>query len=147
MKKIYLIYCLSLFAFVVGCSNNSENDSSDCGALIIIDKSQYEAIESDQSIFINTPSIEDNCLTVVLGYSGCNDGHEMDLITSGDVAESLPVQVFLKFRDNNPQDCEAFFTQSYSFDLAPLKDALDSEESARLILPQDNSEVLWEINN
>jgi hypothetical protein len=146
MKKLYLLYTLSLLIFVFSCSKDNETNNPECGKPIIIDKSQYMNIDAINAAYIDSLSIEGNCLTAIIGYSGCNDGHDMDLITAGEVAESFPVMIALKFRDNEPQACQAFFIQKYTFDLNPLLEIIPSEGKARLFFLQDNSEILWTID-
>ena len=143
MKIIHFFLTIVAIAIFNGCSN-SEN-SSDCGDLLIIDQNKYDDISNESTIFVDSPTLMGECLTVTLGYSGCNNGHDIKLITNGFVAESYPVQVFFKFDDLNPQACLAFFTEEFEFDLSPLKDILGTEDKARLIFVQDDKEVLWEL--
>lgn len=142
--KVIQFY-LAVLAMVIfnGCSNNE--NSSDCGDLLIIDQNKYNDISIESAIFVDSPVLIGECLTVTLGYSGCNSGHEIELVTNGFVAESLPVQMFFKFNDLNPQACLAFFTEDYEFDLSPLIDILETEDKARLIFVQNDKEVLWEL--
>ena len=146
MKKLYLIYSFCLFVIVFSCSKNNESNRTECGKAIIINKTQFMSIDTIKAVYIDSFTLNGNCLSLVIGYSGCNNGHEMDLITTNEVAESLPVQVTLKIRDNDPQECEAFFIQKYTFDLSPLAMILSSEAQARLLFSQVNREVLWDID-
>jgi hypothetical protein len=144
MKNKFYINSIFVALFFMACSE-SNKENPDCGQFIEISKQKYDAIVIEPGLFIDSPTIDGNCLTVMLGYSGCNDGHEMSLITSGDIAESYPVQISFKFLDHNPQACQAFFTQEYQFDLSRLSEILTDEDRARLIFVQDNKEVLWEL--
>lgn len=142
----FSIFSLIAFTFLVfGSCSKQDNNSTDCGELLLIDQDKYMDISMEPGLFISSPSIEGNCLTITLGYSGCNDGHHIELITSGDVAESYPVQIRFKFLDKDPQACLAFFTQEYQYDLSPLSEVLGTEDKARLIFVQDNQEILWEL--
>jgi hypothetical protein len=143
MKHKFYITFIFVALFCIACSE-SNKENPDCGQFIEINKQKYDAIVNEPGLFIDSPSIDGNCLTVMLGYSGCNIGHEMSLITSGNIAESYPVQISFKFLDHTPQACQAFFTQEYQFDLTPLSEILSGEDKARLIFVQDNKEVLWE---
>ncbi len=142
MKKIicYGIMVLSL------CSCSKENEQgmdSECGRIMLIDEGAYNDVTYPSALFLDSLLLDGDCLSMTIGYSGCNDGHDMDLITDGSVAESFPVQIYFKIRDNNPQLCEAFFTEKYYFDLSPMRDHLQNEPMARIIFVDQNNEILW----
>ena len=140
IKSLFLVL-LIISSFK--CSDPDETAA--CGSFVIIDKELYNSLPVNAGgISISAHTIEDNCLTLTLGYSGCSDGHKIDMITGGDVAESFPVQITFKLKDNDPQSCLAFFTQDYIFDLGSLDVVLSTEPSARLIFPEQGKEILWE---
>lgn len=145
MKIAYWIYITTLILLVSSCGESEPSMISDCGKVVIIDFDQYNDISSASAIFISDLDLTEDCLSVTLGYSGCNAGHEFDLITGGDLTESVFAQVHLKFRDNQPQECEAFFMENYEFDLSPLKNLINDRDEIRLEFPQDNKELIWEL--
>ena len=144
MEKRNLLHIILLLILFVGCTDDNREDTSECGTFIIIDESDYKKIDNTSAIFMDSMTIEGNCLSMLLGYSGCNNGHDMDMVTDGFVLESYPVQIHFKIRDNLPQDCEAYFTETYSFDLSPLSDFLQTEDKARIIFQDQQKEILWE---
>ena len=143
MKKT--LFILVLAVAMLSCSDNDDDSNDQCGTPLIIDADRYQSIEDPgQPIFIINSNINDECLSLTLGFSGCDDDHTIELITDGAVAESFPVQVFFKLEDLNPQLCQAYFEKVYEYDLDELDDLLGSEPSARLIFPQMEEEVLWD---
>jgi|GEM_PF-4008650 len=90
--------------------------------------------------------IVDDCLKVTLTVGGCDDDHihDIDLITTGEINESLPVQIPFYFRDNNPQSCQAIVTLKREFDLSRIRSELGVEGDARLIFQLSQQEILYE---
>lgn len=64
-------------------------------------------------------SIEDDILTLTVGYSGCSP-HQFDMVFTNYFLESNPVQANA-ILPNISEACRAFFQTTHSFDLAPLK--------------------------
>ena len=95
---------------------------------------------------IQEMNIEDDCLTIQVGFSGCDDNHTILMVTDGSVAESFPVQVTFILSDENPQACQAFFVKELKYDLTQLDDVLQGEQKARLIFREQGEEILWERN-
>ncbi len=90
-----------------------------CGLDIIIDDLAYNESEG---YAINEVVIENDCITLGISGSGCDsDNWVMTLIDSGNVAESLPPQRYLKLDLTNNEVCLAFFTKYEEFDLSPLR--------------------------
>lgn len=116
-----------------------------CENKLVIDEDLFAyRIQSDSLMFVEAISIDDGCLQLNLGYSGCNSGHDISLITNGYVAESQPPQVQFRMIDNTTQLCQAAFLDSTSYDLTPLEDVLFFEGAVRLIFPDQGMEILWE---
>jgi hypothetical protein len=84
--------------------------------LVVAEVDTFDLIEA---------TVTDRCLTVTIGSSGCGtEGWSLDLVTLGQVAESNPTQTSaeLLFDDGVPNgqpDCQAYFTETYAFDLSP----------------------------
>ncbi len=145
MTKI--IYCFIIAcSFTIGCTKN-DTTTADCGIPASIDKEKYDNRTLQDSLLniIEEPIIENNCLTLVVGYSGCNNKHNLTLIGDGSIAKSLPVQTNFKILDSNQELCEAYFTDTYSFDLSGLKERFKNEKSVRLNFLDQNKSVLWQI--
>lgn len=130
-----------LFLFLlIACGDNNE-----CGESVVISESRYrQRTVQDSLLAIRSIDLDGDCLTLTIGYSGCSQGHDIDLLTAGDVAESLPVQVTFRLNDKNGREaCQAYFEESYEFDLHPFTEMLTSEKEARLLFPDQGKEVLW----
>ena len=140
MKKI-LIGLVLITAFI-SCSDTDEVEH--CGPPLIIDEDLFQSVDPDPGLFIIDHNLDDECLILTIGFSGCDPEHTIQLVTDGAVAESFPVQVQFKLNDLNPQLCEAYFEKEYAFDLDELDDLLDSEPKARMIFVQQGIEILWE---
>ncbi len=140
------MYKFSLLCFLfimVGCSDNMP-EQEPCGESIIVDADEYNDL-TDQGLVFTNPQIDGDCLTVMVGFSGCDDTPEFDLITDGSIAESLPVQMFFKGRSDKNQACLAFFTKEVQYDLAPVRDLLNSIDKAILVFPGIDSRITWEL--
>lgn len=87
-------------------------------------------LELDQSKFNNGPynsgtkvfeaSWNGECLTLSIGYSGCEGGREFVIVTNGGIAESIPVQLTLGVIDKTNEACTAHFTEELSIDLSDV---------------------------
>lgn len=67
-------------------------------------------------------TITDDTLRLVVSYSGGCEAHEFTLITSGMFLESSPVQLVISVAHNaNDDPCEAFPTETITFDLTGIK--------------------------
>lgn len=71
---------------------------------------------------LNEAAITGDTLAVNVSYSGgCRD-HQFTFVTSGAFMESDPVQLSVALAHNaNGDPCEAWITEGYLFDLAPIK--------------------------
>jgi hypothetical protein len=143
-KTIFYFILASIFAFA--CAKN-DTVISDCGKLAVVDIQKYNDRSLQDSILniIEDPIISNNCLALQIGYSGCNNKHVLDLVGDGSIAESLPVQTNFRIMDNNPQLCDAYFTDTYYFDLSPLKETFKSEKSVKLNFPDQKKSIVWQI--
>lgn len=145
MAKIFTLLTI-LTISALACTKNDKT-LSDCGSKVLIDIEKYKT-RSLQDSFLNiieTPVISDNCLTLVVGYSGCNSNHDLELINDGSIAKSLPLQTSMRLIDNDKQLCDAYFTDTYEFDLTALKERFKDEKTIRLNFPDQDKYILWEI--
>lgn len=118
-----------LFFIVVACScgdDSGDQQMSDDGCrALLISADDFTAQVVATAV---TASIDGTCLTISVGVSGCDDMHDIDMITDGGLAESLPVQMTFILRDNDPQLCLAFFTIERQFDLEPLHEVTNEDQ-------------------
>ncbi len=130
----------------IACSKGDPADS-DCGKLAVIDNQRYNERTLQDSLLniLEDPIIADNCLTLTVGYSGCNNNHVLDLVNDGSIAKSLPVQTNFRLVDNNPQLCDAYFTDTFYCDLSSLKVIFKNEKTVRLNFPDQKRSILWNI--
>lgn len=108
-------------------------DTTVCDYEVLIDKNQYDNLNSDNFNFMEA-EVDEDCLILKIGASGCSgNSWEFELVDSGTIAESFPEQRYLKFKLVNKEACLAVFTKTISFDLK----ALQISGSNRLILHID----------
>ena len=68
----------------------------------------------------DAPVIENDTLTLTVSYGGSCGPNDFTLVTDGNfIPDPVRLVVALTHDDNDP--CEAFPTESYSFDLTPIK--------------------------
>ncbi len=115
--------------------------TDDCSVKVIIDRDLH--LSTSLNYFIDTISIDEDCIKIDLSESGC-DGSTwiVDLIDSGDIAESLPAQRSLKLSLENKEECDAVISKSFYFDLTPLQ--TDDEEQFILHIEGWAQSVLYE---
>lgn len=89
-------------------------------------------------VSVMSSSIEGDILTVKLGYSGC-DVQPINFRVSTVFLESNPVQANTLFTKNVDDACEAYFTETYHYDLLPLKAAYQAayQTSEGIIILRD----------
>lgn len=120
--KLYKHFKFSLVCVVflnMQCNEDDGTIIEPCGVEIQIDNSAY--MEADSHL-IEEFVINDDCITLTVADSGCDSGNwVMTLIDSGNIAESMPPQRFLKLALVNDEVCLAFLTKQETFDLTPLK--------------------------
>ena len=92
-----------------------------CGDQAIVNEEDYVLAARDELV-INRLVIQDDCLTVSISAGGCDgESWEVRLIGSEAVLRSLPPQRPMLLSLNNREECEAFITREYSFDITPTK--------------------------
>ena len=67
--------------------------------------------------------IEEDRLSLRVGFSGCQPEHPWTFYISGGFMESWPVQVKGVLVHEREEDCDAYFEKALHFDLRPLKEA------------------------
>ena len=118
-----LIFTLCLIS-IFTCSNDDVTDVAPdmkCDESVqIIPEGFYSSEPIEHTV--NGITIEEDCLNATIGGSGC-DGSTwvIELIDSGDIAESFPPRRSLKFRFINDEECDAVVETDVSFDITELR--------------------------
>ena len=130
--------CLALFCLLglVGCATDPDIDSSTVflsstdalpddtqlwGKVTFADPTR-NAWGTDTYVVNSPPSITGDVLTLSVSYSGGCESHDFTFITSGVFLESNPVQLqAILAHDANGDSCEAWVTETYHFNISPLK--------------------------
>ena len=113
--------CFPLLLMNTQCDEDDDMQVSDCGQAVIIDVAFFESAVSGDYELVNV-DINDDCLTIEVSASGCGgETWSMVLVDSGAIAESLPVERYLKFVFTNEETCLAVFNQSRVFNLTTLR--------------------------
>jgi hypothetical protein len=139
MLRLYTL--LSLF-FIISCKQ--EIIETSCDQEVFINNDAYNN-NSSANFTINSVEIEDNCLIINFGASGCDGSSWQEkLIDSEEILESIPVQRNLIFSLENSEICLAYFTKEVSFDISSLQ--ISSESSMVLNIENgiNNFNVLYE---
>jgi len=93
-----------------------------CDDSVMIWPDGYASALSDGLSIIDI-SIEGACLKVEYASGGCDGSMwHLQLIDSGDIAESNPVQRYLRFNFVNTEECDAYITKETSFNIKALKE-------------------------
>ena len=84
------------------------------------------------------PVMEDDTLTLMVSYGGGCEDHDVTLVASDEFLASDPVQLDVALaHDANGDLCEAYLTDTYDFDLTPIKDLYREayqEDSGTIVL-------------
>ena len=137
MNHFYDI-CLLLFCLLVlvGCTTEPDIDSktvfvsstdtllddTQLWGKVTFDDPTRNAWGTDNYVVNSLPSITGDVLMLDVSYSGGCEAHEFTLVTSGVFLELNPVQLQAVLTHNaNRDSCEAWITETYHFNLSPLK--------------------------
>ncbi|TYA74889.1 hypothetical protein [Seonamhaeicola marinus] len=117
-----LLFCIAVLCCLM--NTQCEDDviiDTECDFTTIVSDSKY-AVASHNGLSFIEAIINDDCLTLKIGASGCDGSTwQFELIDSGAVAESLPEQRYLKLDFDNEELCDAYFERTFSFDLTPVQ--------------------------
>ena len=121
------------------------------GAIVVNDANLPAALWGDDSYKLAMdrfpPVIVDDALFLTLSYSGGCARHDFTLVADSQFRESDPVRLILFLaHDDNGDRCEAYPTESYRFDLAPVRALYDqtygSSEGVVCLVLQGPEELL-----
>jgi len=133
-KSTVVILCgivLSFLFAVGGCTKLNRIDldgintdtikQSDCDKDVIISATEFENAPNDPVTIIDM-KIVNNCLKIKFKAGGC-DGNSwvVELIDSETIAESLPIQRFLRLSLDNKEICDALPVKEMSFNIEKLQ--------------------------
>ena len=102
----------------VRAANAAQNDSR-AGAVVVAGTG---AALGNDGYDLNTASVDGDTLAVTVSYGGGCETHAFTLVISASFVESSPVQLpAVLAHEANDDPCEAWLTQSYTFDLSIIK--------------------------
>lgn len=119
--KLFVFYICTLF-FALSCNNDNDDDNStsECDFDTIIDLDLYE-VPSPSFYTILNAEIEDECLAVTFGASGCDgESWEVQLVSDFPIVAGSSGESNLSLKLTNPEVCAAYFTKTYSFGLSVI---------------------------
>ena len=102
-------------------SCSDEDTKTLCDQIVVVDSDLHMNGPSDP-VQIMDARIDGDCLVINFGASGCSgENWDITLFDASAVAESFPVQRFIRLSLDNREDCLAFFSRERSFDLKPIQ--------------------------
>lgn len=139
LKSLFLL--VGLMTIFASCSK----DEDPCGEKPIVNIDRFATRSASDSLIAVTNGVfEDNCLTLVVGYSGCNAGHQIDLLTDGIAAGTNPTTIKFRLDDRNEQLCQAYFLDTLVYDLSELDNFLQLSDSVRIHFVDQDTILNWE---
>ncbi|MCF3110933.1 hypothetical protein LL912_19260 [Niabella sp. CC-SYL272] len=119
MKPIMLLLLPLVF---VGCNRKTSVPVGDSVQKeLVISEQQYQATVTN-NYHISNATIAGDSLFVTFGASGCSGGSwETSIVDADRVAESHPVQRYLKLRLINNELCAAAFSRKIAVNIRPLR--------------------------
>ena len=119
-----VFFCLFIF-ICLSCSKSDTNSPNFCEP-VLFDGSKFNSFENFRIKLIEY-SLDDLCLSVKLGISGCDADHTIEMISGGSILISDPGQIVFDFYDNSLQLCEAYFILEREYDLSPIQEIYAGE--------------------
>ncbi|MFK8059174.1 MAG: hypothetical protein AB8B78_03690 [Polaribacter sp.] len=119
LKNIFLIVFLTL----LGCSETEEEDFNSCTSnCVIIDNNLYKNTKTN-NYTVSDVKLNGDLLTIKINASGC-DGNswQATLVDANEIAESNPVQRYIKLSLENKEACLAVFNKDFTFNIKKLKE-------------------------
>jgi len=141
MKKIGVFFiCL----FVLSCNSNDEPTiENKCNVSSEIISSEDFSAVSTSNYAITKVEINDDCIEITFGSSGCGtELWEEHLFSVDSFYTIFPLQRDLKMKLINEELCEAYFIKTVSFDLTPLQ--IDGQNIVPLNIYGWNEQVSYE---
>lgn len=130
MMNNLMILLLIISISFISCDNDDEQtniNETNCGQFAIVDNDLFES-EPNANFQILSAAINNDCLELNVSSGGCSgETWTVELYDSENIAESLPVQRFLRLDMINLEVCNAIVNQIYTFDLTPIQTEQESE--------------------
>ncbi len=120
MHAFRFLLCFSFLLILLSCDENSNLSPYD-NLSTVVDSKLFEKT-SGSNFTIQSAIIKDGFLEITLAASGCNGSTwKARLIDSGLIAESYPVQRYARIEFVNGEECMAYLTKTFAFDLSLLQ--------------------------
>jgi len=120
LRKVIMFSLTSMLLMNFQC-NEDDVVLLPCGLEVVSNNEAYETAESDNFGVLNV-DLSGDCLTVDVTTSGCDSNDwVLTLIDSGNIAESMPPQRYLKLTLFNNQVCLVVLEKAETFDLSSLR--------------------------
>lgn len=137
-KLPILLVVISFTGIILSCSIKGEDDAKKQCMDVIIDNEQYRNAQSNTFEIIGITS-EQNCLKITLRHGGGCSEVNAELVDSGDILESDPVQRNLRLVFDNDEECEALIQKDFLFDITNLQ----IENNDRVLLKFQGSDLTY----
>ena len=157
MNRLTWALALSLPLALTACGDDEDDDGGDdtgvaddtgggSGGGLPDAFSACNPADGDATELANA-TVSGDTLTIDASYSGGCETHEFQICWDQLFLESEPVQVHLGvWHDGNGDSCEAYPTETLSFDLTPLKQAWQDgyqQESGTITVHTDGGSVTY----
>lgn len=117
-KLVFFGICT--LVLIYSCNNDDDANASDCDFDTIIDLNLFE-VPSPSFYTILNAEIDDDCLEITFGASGCDgESWEVQLVSDFPLVAGSTGGANLSLKLTNPEVCAAYFTKTYSFDLSDI---------------------------
>jgi hypothetical protein len=127
MKFHVFYFVFAVMLLNLGCSEKECCDSIpkslDCDQNIISNEGWYNIGLLDPSTIINDVNIDENCLDISFSYSGGCTEHQIYLVWNGLPPSQLNPQISIRVKHDNMDLCEAYITESISYDLNSIMES------------------------
>lgn len=145
MKAKTLLWLLLMGISIFSCDSDDDNNpiyTSDCDLNTLISENLYDNAPDDQ-LSITSFEISEDCLELEFSSSGCDGSTwEVQLIDSGQLLESFPVQRNIRLSLENTEVCDAIISKTLSFDLTELQ--IQEADQVSLNLTNSGDQILYE---
>ena len=132
ISRFWLVL-VSLLLLNTQCDDDISLPLTDCDRFAIADNDEYDNANSAFFQIVNA-EVNGDCLNVEISASGCSgDSWALELFSSLDIMESLPVQRNIRAVLINDEACLAVFVRIFSFDLRNLQVEGEQQVSFNLL--------------
>ena len=129
MKKLIVLTFLPFL--LLGCKKSETPIVTDCDQIGVVDDARMRTAPRDDFSFVSA-EIVDDCLEVIVQYGGGCGGATFELIAGDDVTDGVPPQRLMLISFEDKDDCEAWITDTLSFDITALQVDISNEVALTL---------------